>query len=404
MSAYTVFLILSFFSRFFYSIIFTVDLVYHVTTVGLDPLQLVLVGTTLELTAFTCEIPTGVVADAKSRKLSIIIGTILVGSGFVIEGFFPYFLAIFIAQLVWGLGYTFTSGATQAWIADEIDSEAVSNAFIRGAQAGKIGDLIGIPISVALASIMIQLPIALGGFLMMLLGFFLIFFMPETGFKPTPREDRTHWGSMKGTVRDARQVAKRQPILMSILVIGLFYGLYSEGVDRLWQAHLLHNFTFPSLGALKPVVWFGIIRIVALTLVLIGTEITRRCVDTRHSNPIIFTLLICSCIMIAALAGFALSSLFGWALVFFWCFGTARGIIGPFYEIWLNQRIDDPSVRATMFSVSGQADALGQICGGPGIGAIAKLISIRAALLTSASLLLPVLPLYGLTLRLKHKE
>jgi len=404
MSAYTVFLVLSFCSRFFYSIIFTVNQVYHVTLVGLDPFQLVLVGTALEFSAFVFEIPTGVVADIKSRKLSIIIGTVLVGIGFIIEGSFPYFGAILVAQLVWGLGYTFTSGATQAWIADEIGSRFVNKAFIRGAQVGKIGDLVGIPISVALASSFIQLPIILGGFLMVLLGLFLVGSMPEAGFKPTLHEHRTHRYSMIETMRDARQMVKRKPVLVSILAIGLFYGLYSEGVDRLWQAHLLHDFTFPSLGILKPVVWFGIIRIVALILVLIGTELTRRFVDTRHMKPIIFTLLTCTGIMIAALAVFSLSGLFGWALISFWLFGMARGIIGPFYEIWLNQRIDDPAVRATMFSVSGQADALGQICGGPGIGWIGKVYSIRAALLASTFLLIPALPLYFSTIKPSVKE
>jgi len=172
--------------------------------------------------------------------------------------------------------------------------------------------------------------------------------------------------------------------LIIILIIGLFYGLYSEGVDRLWQAHLIHNFDFPSLGTLKPIVWFGIIRTGILIFTIVGTEISRRTVDTRGSKPIALTLMLCSGIMISALVGFALTGLFWWAILFFWGFGTARGIVSPFYEIWLNQRIDDPAVRATMFSVSGQADALGQICGGPGVGAIGKMISIRAALLTSA--------------------
>jgi hypothetical protein len=37
--------------------------VYFVTTVGMSPLQLVLVGTFMELTVFLFEVPTGIVAD-----------------------------------------------------------------------------------------------------------------------------------------------------------------------------------------------------------------------------------------------------------------------------------------------------------------------------------------------------
>jgi DHA3 family tetracycline resistance protein-like MFS transporter len=51
-----------------------------------------------------------------------------------------------------------------------------------------------------------------------------------------------------------------------------------------------------------------------------------------------------------------------------------------------------------MFSVGGQADAVGQIVGGPAVGAIGNL-SIRAALVASALILSPVLPLYVLAIR-----
>ena len=49
----------------------TAFMVYQVEMAGLGPLQLVLVGTALELGAFLFEIPTGVVADAWSRKGSV---------------------------------------------------------------------------------------------------------------------------------------------------------------------------------------------------------------------------------------------------------------------------------------------------------------------------------------------
>ncbi|MCI0477487.1 MAG: hypothetical protein L0Y55_14670, partial [Anaerolineales bacterium] len=77
--------------------IFTVSAIYQVTVVGLDPLQLVLVGTTLEVTAFFFEVPTGVVADVYSRKLSIVIGYVMMGIGFIVEGAFPFFATVLLA-------------------------------------------------------------------------------------------------------------------------------------------------------------------------------------------------------------------------------------------------------------------------------------------------------------------
>lgn len=55
----------------------------------LNPFQFVLVGTMREADAFACQVPTGAFADVFSCRLSVIIGTFLIGAGFIIEGVFP---------------------------------------------------------------------------------------------------------------------------------------------------------------------------------------------------------------------------------------------------------------------------------------------------------------------------
>jgi MFS family permease len=107
------------------SLSFTVNLVYMATEVGLDPLQLVLVGTALEITCFVFEVPTGIVADLYSRRASVLIGFALIGLGLLLQAV-PLLAAILAAQVVWGIGYTFTSGATQAWITDEVGEDRVA--------------------------------------------------------------------------------------------------------------------------------------------------------------------------------------------------------------------------------------------------------------------------------------
>ena len=65
---------------------FTVTAVYYVTEVGMRPLQLVLVGTFMEVSIFVFEVPTGVVADTYSRRLSIVIGTAVMGAAVILFG------------------------------------------------------------------------------------------------------------------------------------------------------------------------------------------------------------------------------------------------------------------------------------------------------------------------------
>ncbi len=79
-------------------------MVYFVTVAHLNPLQLVLVGTSMELSIFVFEIPTGVVADTISRRLSVIIGVFIIGVGTFLMGFIPQFLPILVAQIDLGFG------------------------------------------------------------------------------------------------------------------------------------------------------------------------------------------------------------------------------------------------------------------------------------------------------------
>ena len=79
LDAYRLYLIMGAAGSLFGSMIFTGLTVYYVQTVGMNPLQLVLVGTVLEATVLLCEVPTGVLADTYSRRLSVIIGFVLIG-------------------------------------------------------------------------------------------------------------------------------------------------------------------------------------------------------------------------------------------------------------------------------------------------------------------------------------
>ena len=167
--AFKLYLLLSGVESFALTMAFTVNLVYQVNQVGLNPLQLVLIGTCLEVTAFTMEIPTGIVADIYSRRLSVILGFVLLGLGFVVEGSFPVFEVLLVAQIIMGVGYTFLSGAKSAWIVDEIGQQRAGSAFLRSSQVAQVSGFVAIFVSVALASASLQLAIVCAGIILLLL-------------------------------------------------------------------------------------------------------------------------------------------------------------------------------------------------------------------------------------------
>ncbi len=392
--AKTVYLILSSASAFFFTTIFTLNLVYQLEVAHLGPLQLVLVGTVLEITAFFTQVPTGVLADVYSRRLAVIVGLALIGAGFLLEGSIPQFWAILLAQVFWGIGFTFTEGADSAWIADEVGDAQLGPLMLRSSQVSRVCGLVAIPLSVALGSIRLNLPILLGAGLFVALAALLLVIMPERGFKPTPREDRTSWQAMAETARSGVRLIRQRPILLTFLGITAFSGLFSEGFDRLWAAHLLTNFSFPTLGNFKPVIWFGIISAGSDLLNLGVTELLKRRLDTNSHRAVANILVAFNAGLVASLVLYGLAGNFWMALAALWCANIFRFVQEPIFRTWQTQRIDDSSVRATVLSIDGQVNALGQIAGGPAVGALGN-VSLRAALVVSGVILSPALLLFA---------
>ncbi|MBO0780540.1 MAG: MFS transporter [Ktedonobacteraceae bacterium] len=377
----------------FFTLITTVNLVYQAQAVHLTPLQLVLVGTVLETACFISQVPTGIFADIYSRRWSVIIGMFLIGAGFTLEGSIPLFITVLLSQVIWGVGSSFVDGALEAWIADEVGEDNIGHTFMRGGQVGQLAGLIGIVASVAIASIQLNLSIISGGLLFITLSIFLLFTMPEHHNQASTPTEPPSWKSFIATALAGGHLVRRSPILLIIVTISVFFGMSSEGMDRLWVAHLLNNIHVPGLAFLKPVVWFGIIQIVSLALATVALEIMRRRINTRNHSVVVGAQLALNILRVACILLFALTGNFIIAILALWGANITRQLNGPLYGAWLAQNID-PKVRATIMSFNSQLDACGQILGGPLVGWIGN-FSLRAALALTSLLLAPVLPLYA---------
>lgn len=384
-------------ARAFYAICWTcmvtVNMVFMVEVAGLDPLQMVLVGTVLEGSVFLFEIPTGVVADAVSRKLSVIIGHVMIGVGFLVLALFPSFSFILLSQVIWGIGWTFISGAYAAWLSEEIGVERANEAFLRGSQISHAAAFFGIGGAIALAHISLQLPILVGAVGVIGLALAMCFLMRESGYEPTADGERETWRVMRRTFRSGVTEIRSRPVLVVMLGITAVFGMFSEGIDRLFTPYLIESFEFPKLADLDSVTWWGIIAAVSSLVGLAATTVARRRVDLDDQAKLTWIL---GLLLIAiSLLVLLIANLSGFMLVLgcYWLVGGLRSAYGPLVTAWLNRLLPAQS-KATLFSMYGQSDAVGQTVGGPVIGALAKYVSIAFALGTSAVILLPSLPLY----------
>jgi MFS family permease len=217
----------------------TVAPVFFIRELDFSPLQLVLAGTALEVAYFVFEIPTGVVADTYGRRLSVILGVLGLGLGFVATGLAGGVGLVLAAAAFMGFAWTFKSGAEDAWITDEVGVDRSGRAFQGGAQAARAGGLLGIGAAVALALVDLRLPIVAGGVVLVVLAGALVLLMPETSFRSARREDVSAVASMAGTARHGGGLIRRRPLLL--LIVGIYFclGVSDEGFDRLWEAQFL---------------------------------------------------------------------------------------------------------------------------------------------------------------------
>lgn len=114
-------------------------------------------------------------------------------------------------------------------------------------------------------------------------------------------------------------------------------------------------------------------------------------------------LMLITALLVVGMAGFGLARSFGVGLAAYWGAYLMRQLYGPLYTAWLN-RHSESGVRATVLSLAGQVDAVGQIAGGPLFGMIATSFSTGVAIVAAGLALLPAMLLYRLTLRRERAQ
>jgi DHA3 family tetracycline resistance protein-like MFS transporter len=186
-----------------------------------------------------------------------------------------------------------------------------------------------------------------------------------------------------------------RPVVKVIILISLVVGLASEAWDRLYVPSAIDRFEFPRLsGVGGPAVWFGLSAAIGMLLGLAATEMFRRRFPGALSGGVPARLLaLCSALHVVAIIVFTLSGSLWLAFAMLWLRTIVGAISEPVESAWLNRNLD-PASRATVISMTGQANSIGQAVGGPALGWIGSAVSIQAALLGSALIFSPAIALY----------
>jgi uncharacterized membrane protein YhaH (DUF805 family) len=228
--------------------------------------------------------------------------------------------------------------------------------------------------------------------------------MPETGFKRTPKEERGGWSGALGTARKGGRLIRGHPLLLLIMGIWLFAGASTEAFDRLWEAHFIRDIGLPGLASLDSVYWFGLFGVGSMLIGIVASTVLVKRFGDRPQKAVAQMLVVVTVIQLGAAVLFGAAGGMAVGISSYWLYRLTRGLVGPLEMTWLNQNISDSSVRATVISMTGQADAIGQTAGGPALGAIGNAWGIGAAMFSGAALLLPALGLFARALGHKGIE
>ena len=353
---------------------------YLVSVADLSAFQLVFLGTAQNLTALVFEVPTGVLADTISRKWSVVFAHLLMGAGMVATGLVTSFPALVATQMLWGLSWTFSSGADVAWLSDELDAPervaGVLTASARWEQVGAAAGLIGFG-AVAWATDL-STSIVVSGTAMIALGLFVAIGFSERHFVPT-REDR--WRVSISIVRRGMELSRRDPEIMLVFVATLLVNGAAEAFDRLFPKRLLElGFSSPP----DPIVWLTALGLVSLVVGALALRIVESRIDGVGVERRIYAL---ACFVGAfglILLSFAPNEATGMAGVIL-VGGIAWTVTRCVSVIWINRRATS-DIRATLQSFLAQVEYCGEILLGITLALVAQATSIAVAMFGGAAL------------------
>ena len=364
---------------------------YVVRDAALTPFELVIVGAVLEGATFLFEVPTGVVADVLSRRLSIVIGTALFGLGPIAFGLFPSFGGIVLGQIAFGVGFTFFSGAQEAWLADEIGEEAAARTYPRAAQWRQAGAVLGILAGAGLGLISHSLPFLVGGAAYSAFALFLAMTMPETGFRPREgSETQSSWAQLGATARGGWDALRSTSMVRAAFLVAFVVGCSSGSWDRLWSYHLLEHIGLPA--GMNEVLFFGAVGLLTQAIGFVVVRAVRNATADVSRASMSRVLTVYYAAIAVATAAFVAAGSFWVALPALLVVECLRRTEPPFFTAWVNRDLD-PSTRATVLSSVSQGNALGQLSGGPVFAVMAGAGGAVFALLAGAGIILPALPL-----------
>ncbi|MDQ3646335.1 MAG: MFS transporter [Actinomycetota bacterium] len=340
------------------------------------------------------EIPTGVVADTRGRRTSFLLSEVTLAVGTLayvgvaaIEGGLLLFC---LAGIVLGLGFTFYSGAVEAWLVDALHATGyrheLDGVFARAQTVSSIAMIIGTVGGGVLGQVHLSLPYMARAVLV--LAAFLVGYrtMHDIGFTPRTVGWRGIVGEMRKVGRTGITYGWQEPairllVMQSFITMGFFSWAWYA-----WQPYFLDLYG-------RDAVWLsGLIAALFALAGIVGNALVGRLAKpgSRRTTLLLGATAITTASMVAtgAVRSF-------WATVPIFLVGAvAGGVLQPVRQTYLHHSIP-ASERATLVSFDSLMGSVGSVGGQTGLGYLSQERSIPAGFVVGGLATLLTIPIFA---------
>jgi MFS family permease len=349
------------------------------------------------------EVPTGIIADTFGRKASYLLGALTLAVSTVLYLFMWQIHGPFwgwaASSVLLGLGFTFFSGALEAWLVDALHATdfkgSLEGVFAKGQIVGGIAMLTGSVAGGVIAQVTnLGVPYILRA-LILLLNFGTAFFlMKDLGF--TPKRSQHPLKDMKNLFTNSIHYGLGNPPVKWLMIAAPFTTGVSFYVFYALQPFLLELYGNETAYGIA-----GLAAAIAALAQMAGSFLVpqmRTLFGTRTSALLLGT--VCTgllLLLVATVHSFwlALCLIFGWGLIF--------AALLPLRQAYLNGLIPSDQ-RATLLSFDSLMGASGGIFIQPLLGKAADIWSYATSYALAALVQSAALPFILLTRREKTES
>ena len=338
------------------------------------------------------EIPTGVVADTVGRRASFLLSVAVLALttlGYVgLAQIGGGLLGFVLVSVLLGLGFTFYSGAMEAWLVDGVRASGfegeMDGVFSRGQMISGAAMLVGTVGGGLLGQVDLALPFLVRAGLLIVLAVMAFGGMHDIGFEP-----RRVWG--RDLIAEASRIGRagvrfgwrHRSLRLLMLATAVQMGFFA------WAWYAWQPYFLELLG--RDAVWVaGVVAALLAVSMMAGNGIVGYV--TRWCGRRTTLLLGAGTVFSLALVGVGAVSSFFPALALLFVGGVAIGVQSPVRQAFLHQVVPSEQ-RATVVSFDSMIAGGGQVVGQTSLGAFSDQRGLSAGYVVGGLVTLAALPL-----------